>query len=47
MDNNATQSVDLPLFMDYAVKVPADVRIEQNADGQDCVTWGESGCDDD
>ena len=40
------EALMVPLFLDFAIEVPEDMEIEQNA-GQDCVTWGESPCDDD
>ena len=40
------QTEDVPLFLDFVVEVPTGMHIEQG-DGKDCVTWGDSGCDDD
>lgn len=36
-----------PFFLDFVVTLPESVRIEAGVDTRDCVTWGESGCDDD
>lgn len=37
----------VPFFMDFVVVLPEDVLIETSSRVSDCVTWGESGCDDD
>ena len=41
------QKNDTPFFLDFAFEVPENVEIESGNMGQDCVTWGQGGCDDD
>lgn len=36
-----------PFILDFVVELPQNAEVESLSMSRDCVTWGDSGCDDD